>query len=78
MAAPYSSFSSSNEENIKDGEGGYLPFYVPPGHRFVPTDCELVEHYLLNKILGRQLPCNIIKYIDSLDLKLDSITPSPS
>ncbi|CAH9134950.1 unnamed protein product [Cuscuta epithymum] len=33
---------------------------IPVGYRFVPTDEELVVHYLKNKILGRPLPRNRI------------------
>lgn len=53
-----------NGENILGGEEG--EFFIPPGHRFVPTDHELIESYLLSKILCRRLPCNIINHIDSL------------
>ncbi|XP_058103352.1 NAC transcription factor 29-like [Magnolia sinica] len=36
----------------------------PPGYRFVPTDAELLLHYLKNKNLGRPLPADIIPECD--------------
>ncbi|KAF8398368.1 hypothetical protein HHK36_017295 [Tetracentron sinense] len=37
---------------------------IPPGYRFCPTDKELLEDYLKNKILNRRLPCDIIKEVN--------------
>ncbi|KAM7269666.1 hypothetical protein ACFE04_025163 [Oxalis oulophora] len=36
----------------------------PPGYRFVPTEEELVIHYLRNKALNQPLPAEIIQEID--------------
>lgn len=39
-------------------------FMVPPGHRFVPTDEELVGYYLFNKVTGMALPEGVIPECD--------------
>ncbi|KAL4386469.1 hypothetical protein GQ457_09G014300 [Hibiscus cannabinus] len=31
---------------------------IPPGFRFVPTDYELIQYYLSNKLKGHPLPCD--------------------
>ncbi|KAK8556388.1 hypothetical protein V6N13_064419 [Hibiscus sabdariffa] len=31
---------------------------IPPGFRFVPTDYELIQYYLSNKLKGQPLPCD--------------------
>ncbi|KAM7527912.1 hypothetical protein LguiB_031322 [Lonicera macranthoides] len=39
-------------------------FHFPPGFRFHPSDEELIEHYLHNKVNSRQLPADIIAEIE--------------
>ncbi|KAK3028032.1 hypothetical protein RJ639_038753 [Escallonia herrerae] len=41
---------------------------MPPGYRFLPTDEELVTHYLTNKAFFRPLPAQVIQDIDATDL----------
>ncbi|XP_043813714.1 NAC domain-containing protein 101 [Manihot esculenta] len=38
---------------------------LPVGYKFLPTDEELVIHYLMNKLLNRLLPANIAPDIDA-------------
>ncbi|OMP12291.1 No apical meristem (NAM) protein [Corchorus capsularis] len=40
---------------------------MPPGYRFCPTDNELVEHYLNNKIHNHPLPMNFIPQVKFYD-----------
>ncbi|XP_057468164.1 NAC domain-containing protein 1-like [Actinidia eriantha] len=40
---------------------------LPPGYRFVPTDTELVVHYLFNKVSHKPLPGNMIITINIYD-----------
>ncbi|GFY96224.1 hypothetical protein Acr_11g0005300 [Actinidia rufa] len=40
---------------------------IPPGYRFVPTDTELVVHYLYNKVYHKPLPGNMIIAINIYD-----------
>ncbi|PSR91070.1 NAC transcription factor [Actinidia chinensis var. chinensis] len=40
---------------------------LPPGYRFVPTDTELVVHYLFNKVSHKPLPGNMIIAINIYD-----------
>ncbi|KAL5998862.1 hypothetical protein ACLOJK_009810 [Asimina triloba] len=52
----------------------------PPGVRFMPTDIELVKEYLMNKILNRPLPCDIIQEVDLSLFNPDQLAcnyPSP-
>ncbi|KAK9272548.1 hypothetical protein L1049_002921 [Liquidambar formosana] len=39
---------------------------LPSGYKFCPLDTELVLHYLKRKILGQQLPADIIKTVTDL------------
>ncbi|XWS58754.1 hypothetical protein CRYUN_Cryun08bG0061100 [Craigia yunnanensis] len=68
MAAAFvlESFSGDEEKRGEDEQGELLP--LPIGYRFVPHDHELILEYLMNKIMGFQLPSNIIKDIDFYDL----------
>ncbi|XP_021628035.1 NAC domain-containing protein 96 [Manihot esculenta] len=43
------------------------------GYRFSPHDSELIVHYLLRKILGQQLPVNIIPEIDLYQYDADQL-----
>ncbi|XP_012080558.1 NAC domain-containing protein 68 isoform X1 [Jatropha curcas] len=47
---------------------------LPVGYRFLPTDEELVTHYLINKVLNRPLPAQIIQ--DTEASRLYSKPPS--
>ncbi|KAF3438104.1 hypothetical protein FNV43_RR20860 [Rhamnella rubrinervis] len=38
---------------------------LPVGYRFLPTDEELVKHYLLNKVINQQVPATVIQDIDA-------------
>ncbi|GKV32579.1 hypothetical protein SLEP1_g41174 [Rubroshorea leprosula] len=38
----------------------------PPGYRFCPRDCELIEHYLMKKLLHQCLPHHRIRQITSV------------
>ncbi|XP_022719975.1 NAC transcription factor 29-like [Durio zibethinus] len=63
MAAALVSEAFIDGEEEEQGEA--LP--LPIGYRFVPGDHELILEYLMNKIMGFQLPTNIIKDIDFYD-----------
>ncbi|GLT96035.1 hypothetical protein SLE2022_136840 [Rubroshorea leprosula] len=42
-----------------NGDGSTTDNYFnrfPPGYRFCPRDCELIEHYLMKKLLHQRLP----------------------
>ncbi|KAK2965739.1 hypothetical protein RJ640_003277 [Escallonia rubra] len=41
---------------------------MPPGYKFLPTDEELVTHYLTNKAFFKPLPAQVIQDIDATDL----------
>ncbi|KAK9198705.1 hypothetical protein WN944_013891 [Citrus x changshan-huyou] len=43
---------------------------LPVGYRFMPTDEELVFHYLINKACNRALPAQAVKEITARDLYL--------
>lgn len=47
--------------------------WLPVGYRFCPRDCELVIHYLKNKILGLQLPADIIREVDLYSYNPDEL-----
>lgn len=40
------------------------PMIAPPGYRFRPSDREVVVYFLTNKILGKELPCDVIPTTD--------------
>ncbi|KAM0981146.1 hypothetical protein ACFX2J_014229 [Malus domestica] len=40
---------------------------LPPGYRFVPTDDELILHYLMRKVLNEQLPINRFRIVNLYD-----------
>ncbi|KAL9337227.1 hypothetical protein Peur_068996 [Populus x canadensis] len=44
--------------------GGAQASNVPTGYRFSPNDDDLVVHYLKKKILGQQLPADVIPTTD--------------
>ncbi|XP_012084854.2 NAC transcription factor 29 [Jatropha curcas] len=46
---------------------------LPSGYRFRPTDSELILYYLKNKILGKELPVNIIPTIDVFSCNPDQL-----
>lgn len=43
---------------------GNSDIQLPPGFRFHPSDEELIEHYLRNKVTSKPLPASIIAEID--------------
>nr|DAD31428.1 TPA_asm: hypothetical protein HUJ06_010279 [Nelumbo nucifera] len=45
---------------------------LPVGYRFIPTDQELVLHYLLNKLQSKPLPCSVI-----VDISADELYSKP-
>nr|UBT01622.1 NAC transcription factor 18 [Litchi chinensis] len=63
-----SAYGSLCAESVKSPESQNHPMDdlepVRVGIRFVPTDMEIIIHYLVNKIFNRPLPCNAIKDID--------------
>ncbi|XVF06901.1 hypothetical protein REPUB_Repub06bG0091100 [Reevesia pubescens] len=69
MAAAFvsESFSGDEEKGEEEGQAGEL-LPLPIRYRFAPHDHELILKYLMNKIMGFQLPANIIKDIDFYDL----------
>lgn len=38
--------------------------HIPPGFRFHPTDEELIEYYLKNKISSKRIDLDVIKDVD--------------
>uniref|UniRef100_A0A6N2K9Q3 NAC domain-containing protein n=1 Tax=Salix viminalis TaxID=40686 RepID=A0A6N2K9Q3_SALVM len=53
--------------NLNGRSNGGQALNVPvlvPGYRFIPTDDELIVYYLKRKIMGQQLPCDVIPTID--------------
>lgn len=40
------------------------PPVLPPGYRFSPNDGQLIVFYLKKKIMGEQLPVDVIPTID--------------
>ncbi|XVF56531.1 hypothetical protein PTKIN_Ptkin06aG0128600 [Pterospermum kingtungense] len=57
---------SADEIAKREKNPRYLP--IPLGYRFIPYDHELILKYLMIKIMGLELPCDIIKDIDFYDL----------
>jgi hypothetical protein len=55
----YNHFSIFMEE-----KPGNSDIQLPPGFRFHPSDEELIEHYLRNKVTSKPLPASIIAEID--------------
>lgn len=51
---------------------------MPPGHRFYPTDEELIEYYLKNKVLNLSLPLNRIKEVNIYDYNPQQLYGSSS
>ncbi|KAJ6418893.1 hypothetical protein OIU84_002128 [Salix udensis] len=45
------------------GQALNVPVLIP-GYRFIPTNDELIVYYLKRKIMGQQLPCDVIPTID--------------
>ncbi|XVE62258.1 hypothetical protein DITRI_Ditri06bG0103800 [Diplodiscus trichospermus] len=41
-----------------------VKFDLPAGYRFFPSDDEMILDFLLNKIMGYELPLDIISQID--------------
>ncbi|XP_043725485.1 NAC domain-containing protein 83-like [Telopea speciosissima] len=56
--------NSPTEEDINNIDA----LEIPIGFRFSPTDLELVNYYLLPKILGEPLPASVILDIDETEL----------
>lgn len=57
------------KEEEKYGSEEKMFISLPPGFRFLPTDEELVTHYLMNKVFNyRPIPSFILFEIDACDL----------
>ncbi|KAK3035930.1 hypothetical protein RJ639_031353 [Escallonia herrerae] len=65
MATITSSSSNHEEAEEKIPQTNFSAIssrVLPYGFRFSPSDSQLIEHYLLNKIMGRELPSDYITY----------------
>ncbi|KAL0453831.1 UNVERIFIED_CONTAM: NAC domain-containing protein 86 [Sesamum latifolium] len=46
---------------------------LPVGYRFLPTDTELIVHYLKRKVNNQQLPCNNIHTVNLYELRPEDL-----
>ncbi|KAK6149079.1 hypothetical protein DH2020_016604 [Rehmannia glutinosa] len=53
----------AGEDMIVQNENEYIDSILPVGYTFSPTDEELINHYLINKIKNKELPVNIIREV---------------
>lgn len=61
---PEALIDSLGFSNIMEKKADNSDIQLPPGFRFHPSDEELIEHYLRNKVTSKPLPASVIAEID--------------
>ncbi|XP_022715890.1 protein CUP-SHAPED COTYLEDON 2-like [Durio zibethinus] len=53
---------------MEDQDDDFGDQYLPVGYRFVPTDEELVSHYLINRVFCKPVPASVFQEINASEL----------